>query len=387
MTRPTTVIETPEALTHAIDSWRVEPALGVDTESNSFFVYREKTCLVQLSTRDADWILDPLAVDLRPLGPLMADPAIEKIFHASEYDVTSLKRDYGFTFRNLFDTLVAAKAIGRRKLGLGNLVEEVLGVKLTKDEQRSDWGRRPLSADQITYAFADTRYLLPLSDALKLEVQALGPEIIEEVAIDCIRMTEKEGRPREVDPEAFERHKSARKMDPVSRQILRTLYEARETRARETDKPPFRVVSDESLGEIAVRKPATREELQKIPGVTPSVMGRHGPLLLEAVRAGLAAGALPFKRRAAAAIDPLEDERYEALRTWRRTVAEARAVEVDVIVGNAALRVLAKAYPKTLEALVETGALDPYRVRKYGEAMLGALNVKPAQGGLFGRTP
>ena len=127
---------------------------------------------MQVSTRDADWILDPLAVDLKPLGPLLSNPAIEKIFHASEYDVTSLKRDYGFTFRNLFDTLVAAKAIGRKKLGLGNLVEEVLGVKLTKDEQRSDWGGRPLSADQIDVRVR--RYPLPAAALGRPQARGAG---------------------------------------------------------------------------------------------------------------------------------------------------------------------------------------------------------------------
>ena len=102
-------------------------------------------------------------------------------------------------------------------------------------------------------------------------------------------------------------------MDPVSRQILRVLYEAREARARETDKPPFRIVSDESLGEIAVRKPATREELAEDPGRDSICDGPPWRALLDAVKAGTAQGALPFKRRVAAVIDPLEDERYEGV--------------------------------------------------------------------------
>ena len=81
-----------------------EPSLGVDTESNSFFVYRERTCLVQVSSMEADWVIDPFAVDISPMGELLANPAIEKIFHACEFDVLSLKRDYRFTFANVFDT-------------------------------------------------------------------------------------------------------------------------------------------------------------------------------------------------------------------------------------------------------------------------------------------
>ncbi len=373
MTRTQSFIDTPEGLARAIDSWRGQPALAIDTESNSFFVYRERTCLVQVSTRDADWILDPLAVDLRPLGEILADARIEKVLHAAEYDVISLRRDYQFGIRNLYDTLIASRAVGRRRVGLGSLLEDVLAMKLEKDEQRSDWGRRPLSADQIAYAYADTRYLLQLSDALKQEVASKGPEVVEEVAVDCERMAAREGRPREVDPDAFEKHKSARKMDPVARSILRALYDARETRARETDKPLFRVVSDETLGEIAVRKPRTRAELQHVPGVTPPIIGRHGDALMAAVQAGLAAEPLPFVRRASAPVDLHEEERYEALRAWRKQVADARGVEVDVIAGNAALHAIAKARPSSVEALAALDALDAFRLKKYGAAIVGVL--------------
>ncbi len=389
MTRPQTYIDTADKLARAIDGWAAEPALAIDTESNSFFVYRERICLVQVSTRDADWIVDPLAVDARPLGALLAEPSIEKVFHAAEYDVVSLRRDYQCTFTHLFDTLIAAKAVGRRKVGLGSLLEEVLQTKLLKDEQRSDWGRRPLTKDQIEYAFADTQYLLRLSDALKLEVAAKGPDVVAEVAVDCQRMAEKEARPREVDPEAFEKHKSARKMDPVARQILRSLFHAREARARETDKPPFRVISDESLGEIAVRKPASRTELGRIPGVTPPVLARHGDALLAAVRAAIEAGPLPFVRRASQGPDPVEEERYEALRSWRKGLAETRGVEVDVIAGNASLHAIAKAQPSSLESLEQLGALDPFRTRRYGEAILRVLAASrgPVQGQLSVSTP
>src|SRR5690606_20223593 len=110
MQRRQTMVDTPQALEAALDEWRREPALGMDTESNSFFAYRERTCLLQVSSRDADWIVDPFAVDLTPMAPLFADPSIEKIFHASELDVVSLRRDYGIQMNGLFDTLVAAKA-------------------------------------------------------------------------------------------------------------------------------------------------------------------------------------------------------------------------------------------------------------------------------------
>lgn len=384
--RRTTYIDRPDALDAALAEWRRAPRLAVDIESNSFFVYRERTCLVQVSTTDADWIVDPLAVDLAPMGPLFANPDIEKVFHAGEFDVLSLKRDYGFTFTRLFDTLIAAKALGRKKLGLAGLAQDLLGITLAKEEQRSDWGRRPLTPKQIAYAYADTRHLLEIAALLRQELAAKGPEVEEEVAMDCERLTRKEPRPREVDPEAFERHPSARTLDPVSRQILRQLYEARERRARDTDKPPFRVASEQVLGEIAVRKADTRAALSEVPGVTPPVMRRHGDALLEAVREGIALGPLPRVRRPYTAPDLDEEARHEALRAWRREVATARGVDVDVILGNAAIRAISKANPRALGELEAVEEIDSFRTKKYGEAILRVTEnpppvpVKPRRG-------
>ena len=126
-----------------------EPLLAIDTESNSLYAYRERVCLIQLSTRTADFILDPFDLpDLQPLAPLFANPAIEKVFHAAEYDLMCMKRDFGFVFRNLFDTMIAARVCGRKQIGLGALLNDLAGVPVDKSHQRDDWGRRPHSAGQ-----------------------------------------------------------------------------------------------------------------------------------------------------------------------------------------------------------------------------------------------
>ncbi len=369
--RPNHLVETTDAFHAALETLSRESRLGVDTEANSFFVYRERTCLVQVSTASADYIFDPQQVDLTPFGEILADDRIEKIFHAAEFDVLSLRRDFGVVIRNLFDTSIAAKAVGRKKLGLAGLVEEILGLKIAKDEQRSDWGRRPLTREQIDYAFADTRHLISLSDVLKADVHSKG--LWEEVSTDCSRMCLKEPKPREFDPESFEKHAGARKMDPVSRRVLRELFIAREERAKELDKPPFRIAGDDVLGELAVRKTVDPERLRGVPGLTPPVMARHGAHLLAAVERGLAMEPLPWVRRPYDGPDAAEEERYERLRTWRRRVAESRGVEVEVIAGNAVLKLLAKQQPRSVEELSAIAELDAYRRSRYGAEMLDAL--------------
>src|SRR5581483_4069614 len=101
---------------------REQPRIAVDTEADSLYSYYEKVCLVQFSIPGRDFILDTLSVKtIEPLGELFADPTIEMVFHAAEYDILSLKRDYQFTFENIFDTMVAARVLGWKHVGLGSI--------------------------------------------------------------------------------------------------------------------------------------------------------------------------------------------------------------------------------------------------------------------------
>src|SRR5512138_3669337 len=140
---------------------RDEPIIAFDTESNSFHVYRERVCLLQVSTRTADFVVDPLAVDPAPLGAVLCDGR-ETVLHGADYDVRCLRREWGWRLPRLFDTMAAARRLGRTGLGLSALVEAQFGVRLSKAFQRSDWGHRPLTRQQIAYAALDTRYLAPL---------------------------------------------------------------------------------------------------------------------------------------------------------------------------------------------------------------------------------
>ena len=126
--------------------------LAVDTESNSLHAYHERVCLIQFSTPRQDYILDPLAFDdLSELAPIFDNPHIQKIFHASEYDIICLSRDYGFTFSNIFDTMQAGRILGRKQAGLDRLLDDKFGIKVNKRFQKADWGVRPLSRDALSH--------------------------------------------------------------------------------------------------------------------------------------------------------------------------------------------------------------------------------------------
>lgn len=271
-----------------VEAVRAEPVVALDTESNSFHVYRERVCLLQISTPALDVLVDPLAVDPRPLGPILASRR-ELVLHGADYDVRCLKREYGWSLPNLFDTMLAAKRLGRAQLGLAALVDAQFGVRMSKDFQRSDWGQRPLTRAQLRYASLDTRFLLPLHALLSSELAARG--LADEARREFSRVAAVEPRPKVFDPEAWRKLRGSRELDREGKAVLRALWIAREERASALDRPPFKVLPEQAMLEIARRKPAREEDLEGVVGLTPNVRRRMGEALLTAAKGALVAAA------------------------------------------------------------------------------------------------
>ena len=170
-------VDTPKELAEFISAVQRESRVGVDTEAASFHRYRDRIYLLQISSPTQTALIDPVAIaaqDLGPVGALLADPQLEKIFHDADYDLRVLDRDYGFHAARLFDTRVAAQLAGEPAIGLAALLEKYVGVKLDKEHQKADWSIRPLTSPMLAYAAADTQHLLALRDALEPRLTALG---------------------------------------------------------------------------------------------------------------------------------------------------------------------------------------------------------------------
>ena len=388
MTRTQLFVDTPDQLAACAEDVARSSRVGLDTESNGFHAYFEKVCLLQIATPGAEWAVDTLALGLSPLVPLLADPARECILHAAEYDVLCMKRDYGFSFGRIFDTHAAAKTLGIEKVGLHDLLADQLGVQLEVDEQRSDWGKRPLSERQLEYAFADVGYLIALREKLGEQLSSRG--LVEEAEAEFARLIAKEPRAREFDPEGWQKMKAARALDGRGRAVLRELYLLRDQRARDLNRPAFKVLSDLFLAEAARRLPRNEEELLRVPGTSPMTLKKVGAQLLEAVRMGIDAepperprpggpNGQRWRRGAPGAPSPEIEERYERLRAWRRSRAEVRKVEVQVIAPNAVLMAVARSAPRTLEELGRVEGMDPFRLQQYGDEMLTALHSSTQQ--------
>lgn len=276
-----TLVADSAAVAELVARLRAEPIIAIDTESNSFHAYKERVCLIQISVPGGDWIVDPLATDVAPLGGVVFDGR-ETVLHGADYDVRCLKRDFGWSLPNLFDTMVAARRLGVVGLGLLALVEARFGVRLSKAHQRSDWGRRPLSADQLAYAALDTYFLLRLRDLLAADLAARG--LADEAKAEFRRIASARPHERIFDPEGWRRLKGARELPEEARKALRALWIAREQRAGALDRPPFKVLGEHAMLEIARRRPDGIEALARIPGVTPAVIRNVGDAVLEALR-------------------------------------------------------------------------------------------------------
>jgi ribonuclease D len=370
------LVTTKTAFDEMMARLRAEPRIAIDTEADSLYSYYEKVCLIQFSIPEHDFILDTLSYkNIEPLGELFADPHLEIVFHACEYDVLSLKRDYSFSFANIFDTMVAARILGWKQVGLGSILEKYFGVKLDKRFQRADWGKRPLAPELIEYARDDTHYLLRLHDLQLKELEKQNR--LKEARAAFESLTRVSWSEREFDPNRYATLEGAKELDSVSLGVLRELYALREELARKQDRPPFKILSNLSLVRIARTQPRTLAELSALPGIGEWFIRRHGREALRAVEHGQARPQkhLPKPPRGEPQLnDNASRERYAKLKEWRKQRAEARGVESDVIVSNDALIQVARAHPQTLTELEAIPELGEWKAREYGEELLRVMN-------------
>jgi ribonuclease D len=367
---------TTEAGFHAmLENLMAASRLAIDTEADSLYHYFEKVCLIQISTDSDTFILDPLAIrNVGELAPVMRDPSVEKVFHAAGYDTYCLRRDYDFAFTNIFDTHVAAQLLGYEFLGLSTLMEEFLGVHHSKRNQRDDWSRRPLDSEQLNYAAMDTHHLLRLRDALDAELRLkgrLGWALEEfETAASAER------HEKEFDPEGFRRIKGNRDLSLQDQVVLRALYMFRDEVARKMDVPPFKVINNSVLLDLAQRPPLTPEQLYRRRGVSIRVARKYSARIVDLI-------AEARKQHVSLLETPPRNNwkspgraaklRLEALRPWRSERAKELGLQVGVVFPATLLEHIAANPPADMDALECLPGMRRWRVREFGAELLQLL--------------
>ncbi len=355
-----------------------EPALAVDTESNSLYVYEEQVCLIQVSVPGTDYLVDPLALDdISGLGPLLADPEVLKVLHGAEYDVSVLHRDFGFVLANLFDTMWASRILGWPAHGLAALLQTHFGVRLNKKYQRANWGLRPLPAAQLDYARLDTHYLLPLYEIQRRELGT--QQRWAQARHRFSQLVKTRWEEKEFDPDGFWRLSGVRQLDDVGRGVLRELYLFRERQARSENRPTFRVISNKALVALSEQRPQNWRDLHQIRGISYRMAKRYGHEMLSAIRVG-AQKPIPWHGRPRAENGGRngrpsagDQARFEALRAWRNATAEARGVEPDIVLPNQLLWAVAQRNPRRKQDLSGAGLLARWQVDEFGEELLAIV--------------
>lgn len=361
---PVHLLTSQAELTDLVSHLQTSTRLALDTESNSMFAYRAQVCLVQLSSEEGDFLIDPLSIDdLSPLNVLTSNPAIEKIVHGAEYDVLALKKEYHLEFTHIFDTALAARILGTEKHGLNNLTQLYFGVKLDKHWQRADWGKRPMSQEQIEYARLDTRYLLPLRDALHQELVEHGCwEEAQEL------FTELDALMPPPDEDPFLAMAGAHRLRPKPQARLRELHHWREGLAQAQNIPASKVLTNELLLKIARHNPSNLKELAQVLGKSGRWLRVNGGDILAALAR---AGDYPVHKTKLPHSDRNIQARHHLLKQWRKHRAQVRGVTSDIILPNDLMWEIATRPPQTLADL--GSYLGPWRLDHYGEDILRIL--------------
>ena len=348
-----------------------QPRLAVDTESNSLHAYQEQVCLIQFTTPQKDYVIDPLALDdLSALGPIFSNPNVEKIFHAAEYDLICLRRDFGFQFANLFDTMHAARVLGYPFVGLDNLLAEKFQFEMDKRHQKADWAVRPLTPAQLDYARLDTHFLFDLRDVLANELREKDrlQIALEDFTRACNVEIQKEKE--KLNGASWKRFSMRKDVTPRELTVLSELCVARDRIAERMNRPVFKVISDSLLLDIARNLPEKDVDLSGL-GLSGKQIRLWGSEVLDAVKRGSVAPLV--EREAPKRPSDATLKRLEKLKNWRKKVAQDLKVESDIVLPKIYLNSLAEKPPASLQDLAEILQDSPTRFENYGEQIYRLL--------------
>ncbi len=344
------MIDTESKLTAFLAELAKAEWVALDTEADSLHAYPEKVCLIQISTAANDYLVDPLApIDVDPL--LEAVSAHELIMHGADYDLRLFRKHHEFVPKTIFDTMLAARLLGLRQFGLSHLVQAYLGVTLEKGAQKANWALRPLTERMEKYARNDTHYLKPVADRLRAALIEKGRLAWHQET--CARLITDASQQIVIDEDSVWRVKGSHALGRPALAVLRELWRWREEEAISANRPPFFVLSHETLVSVAAAASSSRPFEGMLPRHLPE---RRRSGLKHAVERGLAVPPKLFpgiprytSRR------PSEAERKRTLELQDKRDAQAHKLEIDptLIASRSTLSQLAQDWDKYAPELMK----------------------------------
>ena len=358
------LISTTAELTAFCDRLAKHRVITVDTEFLRETTYYPLLCVVQMASAEEAAVIDALAegIDLKPFFALMADEKVLKVFHAARQDIEIVWHRAGIVPHPIFDTQVAAMALGYGdSIAYDQLVERVTGHRPDKTHRFTDWSRRPLTDDQMHYALADVTHLRDVFAALDADLKKRGRSdwVSEEMEV----LTS----PRTYDfhPErAWERLKT-RVRKPKELAVLIEVAAWREQEAQSRDVPRGRILKDDVVGDVATHAPTSLDKLANLRSLPKGFdRSKWGSDIVAAVQRGLA--------RDVATLPKIEKPRgntngaaiVELLKVLLRMTSERHAVASKVIATVDDLEQIAA------DDNADVGALHGWRRELFGEAAL-----------------
>lgn len=346
------------------ESLSKEKSIGVDLEADSLFHFKEKVCLLQISTNEKNLLIDPLALkDLSPLVPIFSNPGIQKIFHGSDYDIRSLYRDFGIEVHSLFDTHLAAKILGSSETGLASLLNEHFNVTLEKKYQKKDWSKRPLPDEMLTYGVYDTLYLIPLRRIL--EERLIKKDRYDWFNEECESLSRVRFANPNGDP-LFYKFKGARKLAPRSLAILEAILKLRQNMALKKDRPPFKVLRNDQILSIVNEEPSEINELSTLSSGQKQIMGMN---ILDKIKEAMMLPELElpkYPKQESTLFKSSVNRNIKEIKNWRNKVAGKLDIDVSMICTNAQIQLLAQTLPVDIPQLRKLDVLRNWQVDLYG---------------------
>lgn len=366
------IVERSDELAGLVPRLLEAPALAIDTESDSLYRYRERVCFLQIAVGPEAYIVDTLAVtNLDALRPVFEGPQL-KIFHGADYDLSCLYRDFSIRVNNPFDTMIASQLIGREQLGLAALVREFAGVELDKSLTRHDWGERPLEDRHVRYLVDDVVHLTGVQSHIARELEE--HDLVEEADVEFARLLGSIGPRAPFDTEGFRYIRGAHTLGRQALSILRELYLYRDGLAAKADKPPFKILGNHQLLDIAAAAPRGFDALRVATRMPDHLLRRFGSGLLDSVAAGIDnVQNVPLRLKSTTPRPPESHHLWtETLKSWRREASARDRRTTMAILPNHLLNRIAELRPTTFAQLAAMPLFGRRRLARYGDEILAA---------------
>lgn len=379
--RPYSYIDTDEQLQMLNEQMISAESIAIDMEADSLHHYYEKVCLIQMTIGRENFVVDPLAgMNMTGFLNILASKSL--ILHDAGYDLRMLRNSFGFVAEGVvFDTMLAAQLLGYERLSLVALIERFFDIALSKQDQKSNWSKRPLTADQLQYASDDTFYLHEIAETLHSELKRLDRLHWHKQA--CEKMIDSANLEKPpVDPDEVWRIKGSSRLDPLHLTLVRSIWQWRDQQARAADLPPFKVLGHHSILAIVHWAASNREDsVRNGPRLPRNCTGRRLRKLEDAVAQALntpeSEYAQPRKRKRTKHSPPDTQPVAEELRMRCQQIAEKLDVAPQLIATRAMIASVANHRPENIEEIMDCSGMMNWQAELMASAIEETLSQYP----------